>query len=447
MNSKRVLGKQAIVVGSNVAGLLSARILADYFDSVIILEKEFLSNDNNQFSPIPTLVAKAYQILDSFFPNIGYTLIQRGALGIDWAREFQIFGYFGWGQNSQVPSRIISIICTKTLLETTIKEVLLDSHSNVRLISCSSIESFSYDTNHDRLVGINVVNNGLEQFFDADLVIDTDVNSSTPQYLENIGFSSPPETIINPLITCAVRRYEISTNFPDNLKAMLIRPFPPDRTQVGCLGRVEGNEFVVALGEYGSEFSCNDEVSFLRLAQNLPSQRLYDIITQATPTSEIRIGQVRPNRLRYYNKIRLPNNLIVLGNAVCLLSPLYGQDTTIDILGVDLLKNLLEENKPFSSFANSLANFNSFFWSLATNLDLRFESTTFDSSLENARRPEPQAGLVRNLTYWYSRELVNSTTYDSDLYTLWLEVIHLLKPPTEFFNPLVIAKVVTSARY
>jgi hypothetical protein len=201
------------------------------------------------------------------------------------------------------------------------------------------------------------------------------------------------------------------------------------------------------LGEYGSGISCDNEASFLRFAQNLPTQRLYDIICQATPTSEIEIGQVRPNRLRYYDKIRLPNNLIVLGNAACWLSPLYGQDITTDILGVNLLKEFIEQNKSFSAFASSFASFNSPFWSLATNLDLRFESTTFNSNLDGASRPDNRAGLVRNLMDWYSKEFVNRTTRDSDLYTLWLEVIHLLKPPTEFFNPLVIAKVVTSAGY
>jgi hypothetical protein len=440
MNSQKAFGKKAIVIGSNVAGLVSARILADYFESVTILENNSSTSDRNQIAPVPTLVTKAYQILDSLFPGIGYRLIQKGALAIDWAREFQVFGYFGWGCNSQVPSKIISIICTRELLENTIKEVLVESYSNVQLTSCS-LEGFFYDSITQQIAGINILNKGLKQCLDCNLVIDTALDSLTPQYLEKIGFSSPSETVIDPLITCAIRRYKLSSNFPNNLKAMLLRPFPPNRTQMACLTRIEGKEFVVALGEYGSEFSCVSEEDFLRIALSLPAQNLYDIIARSTATSEILIGSVKPNRLRHYEKIKLPENLIILGNAACLLSPLYGQDTTTDILGANLLKEFFEQEKSLSDFASSLAKFNSPFWSLATNLDLRFETTTFKSSLDGVRRPDQQAGIVNDFVNWYSGRLVNKTTTDPDLYTLWLEVIHLLKDPREFFNPLVITKV------
>ena len=39
------LGKRAIVIGGSIAGMLSARVLADYFERVIILDRDSLPQD------------------------------------------------------------------------------------------------------------------------------------------------------------------------------------------------------------------------------------------------------------------------------------------------------------------------------------------------------------------------------------------------------------------
>lgn len=444
LKAKTYRGKQAIIIGNNIAGLLSARIVADYFESVIIIGTNLSIFENEELNPIPTLVAKAYRILDEFFPNIGYKLTQKGALGIDWAREFKVFGHIGWGCNSQVPSQIISVICTRTLLESTIQELLVENHPNIQFISGGSIQGFSYDLENQQITGITLDVNNDSEDLKADLVIDASDNSSTPQYLEKIGFSAPPETIVDPVVGCAIRRYRLNSNFPANLKAMLIRPFPPQQTKIGCLTRVEGDEFIVALGEYGTEFTSFDEETWGKLALELPISQLSEIISNAEPISEILVGKANPNRLRHYEQIKLPQNLVILGNAACLLSPFYGQDTTTNILSVKLLQEFLEEQKPLCDFAPSLAQSNFPFWSLSSNLDVRFPNTRVESNAQNAQNiGTKKSGLISDFLNWYSWKLVDKTTSDSTLYTLWLEVIHLLKSPAEFFNPSVIVKVLT----
>ena len=38
------LGQQAIVIGGSLAGLMAARVLADYFDAVAILERDHIED-------------------------------------------------------------------------------------------------------------------------------------------------------------------------------------------------------------------------------------------------------------------------------------------------------------------------------------------------------------------------------------------------------------------
>ena len=88
---------QAVVIGGSIAGLLTARVLADFYDSVMVVERDrFPDHPENRRgvpqSPQPhVLFTKGYRILEELFPGIGEDLTKAGAVAIDWAREFHYF--------------------------------------------------------------------------------------------------------------------------------------------------------------------------------------------------------------------------------------------------------------------------------------------------------------------------------------------------------------------
>lgn len=68
--------KHAIVIGGSIAGLLSARVLADYFDQVTIVER-----DNFPSKPVPrpgvpqsqqlhVLLTQGLRIMEQLFPGL-----------------------------------------------------------------------------------------------------------------------------------------------------------------------------------------------------------------------------------------------------------------------------------------------------------------------------------------------------------------------------------------
>ncbi|MCY7320859.1 MAG: monooxygenase, partial [Phormidesmis sp. CAN_BIN36] len=93
---------QAVVVGGSIAGLLTARVLADFFDQVIVLERDRLPIQPEARKGVPqspqphVLFTRGYQILEELFPGIGNDLQQAGAVAIDWAREFHYFNEGAW---------------------------------------------------------------------------------------------------------------------------------------------------------------------------------------------------------------------------------------------------------------------------------------------------------------------------------------------------------------
>lgn len=89
--------EKAIVIGGSIAGLLSARVLSEYFTSVVIVERDRLPLQPEKRQGVPqsvqphVLFARGYRILSELFPGIGSQLTAANALTIDWVQEFHFF--------------------------------------------------------------------------------------------------------------------------------------------------------------------------------------------------------------------------------------------------------------------------------------------------------------------------------------------------------------------
>src|SRR5262245_29830618 len=69
-------GAVAIVIGGSMAGLLAARILADFYGEVVILERDACPDEVKARKGVPQgqhahgLLAKGQQILEELFPGL-----------------------------------------------------------------------------------------------------------------------------------------------------------------------------------------------------------------------------------------------------------------------------------------------------------------------------------------------------------------------------------------
>jgi flavin-dependent dehydrogenase len=72
-----LLGKQAVVVGAGIGGLTAARVLADYFERVVVLERDVLPECAEPRAGVPqgkhphALLAGGQGALDDLFPGFG----------------------------------------------------------------------------------------------------------------------------------------------------------------------------------------------------------------------------------------------------------------------------------------------------------------------------------------------------------------------------------------
>jgi 2-polyprenyl-6-methoxyphenol hydroxylase-like FAD-dependent oxidoreductase len=84
-----VLGERAVVLGASMGGLLAARVLADFYRTVTVVERDVLPDDPANRRGVPQgrhvhgLLARGAQILDELFPGFLDELVAAGANVLD----------------------------------------------------------------------------------------------------------------------------------------------------------------------------------------------------------------------------------------------------------------------------------------------------------------------------------------------------------------------------
>lgn len=433
---------QAVVIGGSIAGLLAARVLVEFYDSVVIVESDALPQSPEARRGVPqspqphVLFAKGYQILEALFPGIGKDLEAAGAIKIDWAREFHHFDFGAWNQCDRTPSQIVSYTCSRPLLEWAIRQKL-SAYSSIQWLSEHRVNGLI--EKQRRIVGIQAESNHRSSIeLAADLVVDASGRrSAAPKWLAELGFTPPKTTVVNPFLGYATRRYE-ATETPNDWKVMLVSQQPPDNTRLGYLAKIENNQWIATLGGYGRDFPPLDEAGFLNFARSLASPRFYEAIASATPLSPIYAHRATANRWYHYEKTGVPTGFVALGDAVCALCPVYGQGMTVSALSAMVLRDWLKETNHGSSseFQQRLAKNNQLPWAMAVGQDSRFLTTA----------GRKQSNRLEAILGWYTQQLVKQTSTNAELNTLLMEVAHQLKPPTQFFHPKVAARLLMRRR-
>jgi len=444
------IGDHAIVIGGSIAGLMMARVLADHFERVTILERDVAPSETEFRKGAPQarhphgLLKGGELVMEKLFPGLRAELLAKGAQTANFGSEVESFGFGQWRRRYE--STQVGLVCSRPLLETAIYR-RLSANSQITILHQTEVLGLCANADKTRVTGVEFRDRQTRQLsrLEADVVIDASGrDSDAPKWLTGLGYAAPAETTITAKIGYATRIYQIPPSFTDTWKAMMIQPSMPD-THGGLLTVLEGNRWHVTMIGMRGDYPPTTGDGYLEFARSLPSLRLYETIKEAHPLTDVYGYRRGENHLRHYDKLpRYLEGFLVGGDAVCSFNPVYGQGMTVAALGSLALDECLREQRRryhnseitglTQRFQGRLMKVIATPWQLATNADRRWTVAENHIPLNFPKR----------VMQGYLTRLLRVAVIDPIVSEVFYAVQQMIAPPTKLFNPKIVWRVLTT---
>lgn len=438
MNNNSSSRQQAIVLGASLGGLMTARVLSNHFEKVLIIEKDVVNRlpESRKGQPqtrhLHGLLPAGFNIMKNYFPDLPQALIDSGANLVDFA-ETMVWNTYG-GYRKPFHMGLTGVTMSRPLLEHLIRERVL-ALPNVELMDKTAVKNLVTTTDKQRVTGVKVAQNNNEQTLMADLVVDvTGRNSNSPHWLKEMGYEAPSVSEVKVNVGYATRIYKRDLNSPLSNNWILHTPNAPVENRFGGMFPIEGDRWIITVGGWHGDSAPMDEIGFLAYVRALPMPELYDIISKAEPLSDVMPYKFLSSLRRHYEKLtRFPLGYLVLGDAVSSFNPTYGQGmSSASLQAVELDKVLAEhisDDKLAKTFFKKAAKVVDTPWELAVGEDFRYPET---------EGPKPPAiGFINK----YVSRVHRATLKDEVVCRAFLKVMSLLAPPTSLFHPRILWRV------
>ena len=439
-----LIGRQAVVVGAGMAGLAAARVLADYFDNVVVLERDTLPCDASHRAGIPqgrhthALLAGGQRALGDLFPGFEQDLIGAGAVPVNAGLHFR-FERPGY---DPFPARDVGlVVCamSRPLIESTVRQ-RVNHHDNITIRERCRVQDLVASPDSGAVTAIRFENSDCKsETLPTDLVVEASGRGYlTLGLLGSIGRPRPEETMIGVDITYATGIFAVPDDPPTDWKAVLTMDAPAEGGAAAILAPLERGRWIVTLVGRHGEKPPDERDGFLAHAQRLRTPTIYNAIKNPEQLGEIvRFGFPASFRRHFDRLEEFPRGLLPFGDSICRFNPVYGQGMSVAAQEARLLRGLLErcaaEPDPLAGlapafFAESAALIETP-WALAATPDLAHPKT-------EGQRPEDLDQALE-----FTEGLFQLASQDAAVHKLFVEVFHLLKPQSVLQEPELVERV------
>jgi len=434
----------ALVLGAGMAGLFAARVLSERYEQVTVIDRDPLPAGPGVRRGVPQarhvhgFQARGVEVVEELFPGLVDELVEAGASKIDDLSKFhfRVMGHL----LSQKPMPLAPmLLASRPYLEYRVR-TRIEHQPGVRFRDCLEVAGLMHQTTADGAVvtGVHVVppGGGAEDELPADLVVDaTGRGSRTPVWLEQLGYQRPTEERIAVRVGYASQTLHLDG--PPQVGRFLIEGRQPDgQTGVALFGCERGTWTFTVLG---AEKAFPDQPTrewMLEVAeQRLPAWAM-EVVRAAEPLGTV-AGHRHPAsvRRRYDLLDRMPDGLVVVGDAVCAFNPIYGQGMSVAAEEALCLRAALEKGTADlarRTLAGAQAAIVSA-WELAAGVDLAYPEVEGDPTL-------PMRVIGR-----YVDRVLGAAEQDPEVARRFAAVAGLVAPRTAIFHPRVVGSVLWSA--
>lgn len=420
---------RAVVAGASIAGLLSARVLADYWPEVWLVDRDVLPDIPASRKSVPqdrhahALLAKGLEIIESLFPGLTRDSQSQGAI------RGQARYFLGGGFHCDPPDAPTGLMVSRLLLENAIRR-RVRALSNVRCLDNCVVTGPAFDDDRTRVSGVSIRSETGIETCAADLLVDaTGRGSHMGAWLKSAGYPQPETELVEVRVGYATRQYRRNGDELSGAAALNIGPSSENRRAGGIFAQ-EGDRWIVSMAGYCGDHPPADEQGFLDFARSLPAPDIYNLISRATPLGPIVTHRFPANQRRHYERLsRLPNGLIAVGDTICSFTPIYGQGMTVAALEACALAAELAEGTDElpARFFRSASSIVDAAWMVTAGNDRRVVGA-------------PQQYPARAVG-WYMGKLQIAARKDRVVSAAFRRVAHMMAPPQSLLRPHIAYRV------
>lgn len=439
MSGQRGLaGKRAVVIGASMGGLLAARALAQYYEQVLLLERDAFpaAGENRKGAPqgkhAHAVLVRGLEIMEGYFPGLIDQLVSLGADYGDVSQKARWFHEGGCHQPCLSGANAINV--SRPLLEASMRARVL-ALPNVQIVEDCDVLGLLATPDKGRVTGVRLIRRkagSAEESLTADLTLDASGRGSrSPAWLEALGYARPPEEVVKIGVTYTSCEYRRRPEHIPGVVALIVAASPAQQRS-GVLISQEGGRWMLTVAGYLGEQAPLDHTGLREYVRSLPTPEIYQVIKDAEPLSEPVSYKIPSNLRRRYERLtRFPEGYLVLGDALCSFNPIYGQGMSVAALEAAALDVCLargEERLAGRFFAGASAIID-MPWSTAVGNDLRFPE------IEG-----PRTAMTMFIN-WYIGKLHHAAHHDAALSVAFLKVVNLLAPPPSLLHPRIVWRV------
>jgi 2-polyprenyl-6-methoxyphenol hydroxylase-like FAD-dependent oxidoreductase len=442
MSSTNVIGERAVVIGAGLGGLLAARVLADRFEQVTVVDRDALPASDEPRRAVPqgrhchTLLPSGQLCLEQLLPGILAELVADGAPRYRAMGELRCVA--GGHQLARGDTGRQGVLASRPFLEGHVRRRLAEL-PNVALVDRCDAVGLLADQRRDRIAGVRLLRRAAgsaAEELPAELVVAaTGRGARLPAWLEELGYPRPAEQRLDIDIAYATSPLRLRRGAlgADKLVLVFARP---ERPRGLFLFAEEHDRWRLSAYGYGGHHPPTDPDGFLDFAASVAPPEIATAIRAAEPLDPVATHRFPADLRRRYERLRrLPAGLVPFGDAICAFNPVYGQGMTVATREAIALRDCLAAGPDGLErrFLRAAARTIDDAWKLATGADLA-------QPMVAGRRP----ARVR-LVNAYLRRLHAAAERDPALAVAFISVVAMIDRPRRLFYPRPVGRVLAGS--
>jgi NAD(P)H-flavin reductase/ferredoxin/2-polyprenyl-6-methoxyphenol hydroxylase-like FAD-dependent oxidoreductase len=442
---KREGSGTAVVIGGSIAGMATARVLANTFARVLVLEKD---EDHRRSEGRPGaaqgwhlhhLLIAGQRQLDSIFPGIIDDMVAAGAFRVDMGEQYRIMLAGSW---KKVGPTGVDIVCAgRPLLEWCVRR-RLDSQPAIDYRYESEVVDLAFDPDTRGVIGVIVENGGNRAVIPAEFVVDASgKNTPVPGMLERAGLGTPvvEEDCLNCFYSTMQHRVPPQRAWRDKVMVICYAQ-RPQQQYYAAQYFTDSTRTILSTSLVG--YNCyrppRNAEEFREFARLMPSSAIgseLDGLEACSPVYNFRYPEMR--RFRYENMGTLPAGLVAVGDAYCSADPVSGAGMTKSLLELDELRKSLRAGVHRDAgwvrdYYRKVSLIADRIWLVIREQNLRY------AWIKDGARKRPFYFRAHN---WYVDRVFELLHEDPQVYRLYLLVTHFVEPPGALLRPGIVARV------